>query len=212
MHFLGGQKKLRIFGGRPWRAKLFILHCKMHFFRINPEKNLNFWKRYAKNMHFTVCKIKIFASQGQMRIFFAYFSLSPQKCIFFWPPPKMHNDWFRFLAFAPIFFKKFQNVKDFLIFSNVLQNMLNIWRISSFFLHCLQKSNWTSQGFLPKWLKTSMISFFSWVFFKKQLKISRISFNIVEHFDVFLGCLQCSSKNPDFLKVWRSSAFFLQCS
>lgn len=80
--------------------------------------------------------------------------------------------------------------------------MLNIWRISSIFFTVFKKTiEHLFQGFLPKSLKTSKDFFiFPGCSSKKQLKISRISFKIFEHFDVF--CLQRSSKNPDFF--WKS--------
>ena len=145
-----------------------------------------------------------------MHMFFAYVFLVPQnhpeKRIFFWPPQK--NAWLfpvscfcasflqksskcqGFLDFFQCSSKHGEHLKDFFIFPSLSsKKQLNISRISSKIVE-----NFKDFFIFPECSS------------KSNWKNSRISFQTVEHFDVSLGRLQC------FLKVWRTSAFFLQCS
>ena len=95
MHFFGGQKKIRkkiciflvakkkcIFGGRPWEAKISILHCKMHIFRISFEKNLEFLKAICKKYQFYRVKLRFLLPRVCLQKC-VFFFLPPKKCIFF---------------------------------------------------------------------------------------------------------------------------------
>ena len=167
MHFLGGQKKICIFGGRPWEAKILILHRKMHIFCISLEKTLSFWKNMQK-ICILLCKIEIFALQGLppkmhifLRIFFGLQKNAYLFCAIFLSPQKLPKN--QVSCLCPI-----------------LSKILKISRCSSKFLRCSSKAlkisriyRWTLQGFLH---------FFSNVLPKKTL----------EHFNDFVNDLQNS--------------------
>ena len=96
-------KKLCIFGGRPWEAKISVLQCTMHIFCI---------VLFDKNMPkicILQCKIDIFASQGlppKMHNFFG----TTKKCIIFLRPGNMR-------IFCVFFFGLQKNAYVFVFFS-----------------------------------------------------------------------------------------------
>ena len=145
MHFFGGQKKYAkkyaFLEADPGEQKFQFYTVKCIFFAYFFQKLKDF-SRLMQKICILRCKIKIFASQGlppKMHIFFwppkkcifflRIFFLSPkttQKNAYFSGPSKKMHDCFRFLAFAPIFFKNPQcsskhveHLGDFFNFSSL---------------------------------------------------------------------------------------------